>query len=84
MKKRRIESKLSLRKDTLRTLGEDHLSQAAGGVSAVCNTDFTCNQICIETTLARGCVHHNTVGCNDTIDCTASCGCNTASGGANC
>lgn len=68
MKKRTMTKKLRLRKDTLRTLGKDAMSQAAGGVTALCNSDFTCNQICIATTLARACVTPTTV-CNDTMGC---------------
>lgn len=73
MKKRRLHKKLTLRKDTLRSLGRDTMQGVAGGATAICDTQFTCDQICIETTLARGCVHHDTVGCTDTQDCTYTC-----------
>lgn len=74
MKKRQFQKKLSLRKDTLRTLGQDTLGQVAGGTSGhpVCD-EHTENHVCIATTLARTCVHHNTVGCQDTYGCSASC-----------
>ncbi|MEM9554029.1 MAG: class I lanthipeptide [Acidobacteriota bacterium] len=74
MKKRRVQSKLSLRKDTLRTLGQDNLGQVVGGTSGhpVCH-EHTENHVCIATTIAPGCVHHNTVGCEDTMGCTNTC-----------
>ncbi len=63
MKKRSIDKKLRLRKDTLRTLGEDAMGEVAGGTSGhpVCQ-DFTENAICHATTLAPNCA--NQTGCN--------------------
>ncbi|MCG8457797.1 MAG: class I lanthipeptide [Holophagales bacterium] len=74
MKKRKIHKKLRLRKDTLRTLGQDTMGQVVGGTSGhpVCD-EHTENEICIATTLARGCVHHPSVGCTDTQGCTYTC-----------
>ena len=74
MKKRRIGKKLKLRKDTLQTLGQDTMGQVAGGTSGhpICD-EHTDDAICIATTLAPGCVHHNTVGCTETQDCSFTC-----------
>lgn len=57
MKKRQIHRKLSLRKDTLRTLGKDSMGKVAGGYSYFCPETETPteNEFCLATTLAQGC-----------------------------
>ncbi len=74
MKKRHLDKKLRLRKDTLQTLGQDAMGEVAGGTSGhpICN-EFTENAVCVATTLAPTCVHHSTVGCTDTMGCTQTC-----------
>ena len=75
MKKKKIHRKLRLRKDTLRTLGQDTMGQVVGGTETAnvrCAT-HTENHVCIATTLAHTCVHHPSVGCTDTQDCTRTC-----------
>jgi hypothetical protein len=71
MKKRTIKKQLRLRKDTLRTLGQDAMSRVQGGAT----DDYLCyprteDQRCIEATLAQGCVHPTG---DDTMDCTYTC-----------
>ena len=68
MKKRKLNRKLRLRKDTVRTLGQDALGEVRGGTE-----EFTENHVCIATTLASHCVHHPSMGCTDTQGCTQSC-----------
>ena len=91
MKKRRISKKLTLRKDTVKTLGQDAMGNVQGGTAAgICGPTFTNDAFCVATSLARGCDHHPSVGCTDTqgntdtcnIECTNTCtlGCPTIGG----
>ncbi len=67
MKKRTFDKKLRLRKDTLRTLGQDAMGRVAGGTSGhpVCD-EHTENAICWATTIAPNCLHHPSLTCPPT------------------
>lgn len=73
MKKRRLHRKLKLRKDTLYTLGRNAMRDVAGGVTAGCSV-YTCDEVCVATTLVRTCAEDPTGTGGYTVNpCTNVC-----------